>query len=143
MATRSKKRRTEFGHRLAEAREKKGLTQAQAAVAVGITQGTLSELEIISNGTSYVVHLAKLYDCDPYWLAMGEGTPYPAAKQFSAQAAELARAFDLMPDLTQAEQELKRRLFLSIQQMLVGASQAIAQTLLPAAGPTRVRVPSR
>lgn len=143
MATRSKKRRTEFGQRLVEAREAKGLTQAQAAVAVGITQGTLSELEIISNGTSYVVHLAKLYDCDPYWLAMGEGSPYPAAKQFSAPAAAIARAFDLIPDQSQAEQEQKRFLYHTIQQMLVGASQAIAQTLLPAASPTRSRLQSR
>src|SRR5690606_7535569 len=140
---RSKRRRPAFGSRLVEAREAKGLTQAQAAAAVGITQGTLSELEIIGKGTSYVVHLAKLYGCDPYWLAMKEGVPYPPMTKFSAQAAELAVAFDLMPDRTQAEQELKRRLYLSIQQMLVGASQAIAQTLLPDASPTRARVPSR
>lgn len=143
MATRRQKRRTEFGERLNLAREQAGMTQREAAAALGISQGTMSEAETVAFGSSYVVHMARLFNCDPYWLAMGEGTPYPAAKQYSVQAAELARAFDLMPDRQPAEVELKRRLYVSIQQMLVGASQAIAQTLAPAAEPTRARAPSR
>ncbi len=143
MATRKNKRRTAFGKRLFEAREQAGMTQREAAAKLGISQSTLSEAETLADGSTYVVHMARLFNCDPYWLAMDEGTPYPASKQYSVQAADLARAFDLMPDRTAPEQELKRRLYLSIQQMLLGASQAIAQTLLPAGEPTRERAPSR
>lgn len=143
MATRKNKRRTEFGRRLFDAREQAGMTQREAAAQLGISQGTLSEAETFAEGSSYVVHMARLFNCDPYWLAMGEGTPYPASKQYSVQAAELARSFDLMPDRTPAESELKRRLYASIQQMLVGATQAIAQTLRPGVEPSRERAPSR
>lgn len=143
MATRKNKRRSEFGRRLFDAREHAGMTQRQAATQLGISQGTLSEAETFAEGSSYVVHMARLFNCDPYWLAMGEGTPYPASKQYSVQAAEIARSFDLMPDRTPAEGELKRRLYASIQQMLVGATQAIAQTLRPDVAPSRERAPSR
>jgi transcriptional regulator with XRE-family HTH domain len=143
MASSKNKRRSDFGRRLFEAREAKGLTQMQASAALQIRQSTLSEAETQGEGSAYVVHMAKLYGCDPYWLAMGEGSPYPAAKQFSAQAAALATAFDLMPEKTEAEQERKRFLYVTIQQMLVAASQAIGRTLAPAFEPSGERARHR
>lgn len=84
MARGTHKMRSDFGQRLFEAREAKGMTQMQACVALQIRQSTLSEAEAHGEGSAYVVHIAKLYGCDPYWLAMGEGSPYPAVKQIRA-----------------------------------------------------------
>lgn len=143
MASRKHKRRSEFGQRLYEAREAKGMTQMQACAALQIRQSTLSEAETQGAGSAFVVHMAKLYGCDPYWLAMGDGSMYPAAKQFSAQAAALAAAFDAMPEKSESEQERKRFLYVTIQQMLVAASQAIERTLAPELASTGERVRHR
>lgn len=58
-----------------EARDGAEMTQEQAAKAIGISQGTLSELETQHSGSSHVVAFAKLYGVDPFWLALGDGTP--------------------------------------------------------------------
>lgn len=138
------RQRTEFGERLFMAREKKGMTQAQVAKKLNISQGTLSQAETAGEGSSLVVHFAELFDCDPYWLAMGDGAPYPAARRYSPQAAELARAFDALPERSQAEQELKRSLYTVIQNMLVASSwPAKPYAPEPDAAPSRERSKSR
>lgn len=65
--------RTEFGARMREAREAIGLSQSMVAEKLGISQGTLSELERTAKGTSHIVAFASLYDVSPEWLATGEG----------------------------------------------------------------------
>ena len=123
------RQRTEFGERLFMAREKKGMTQAQVAKKLNISQGTLSQAETAGEGSSLVVHFAELFDCDPYWLAMGDGAPYPAARRYSPQAAE---------------QELKRSLYTVIQNMLVASSwPAKPYAPEPDAAPSRERSKSR
>lgn len=66
--------RSPFGQRLYEARKRAKLTQGQAAKALKISQGTLSELENSGQGSAHTVGLANLYGCDPNWLATGEGS---------------------------------------------------------------------
>lgn len=115
------KRRSEFGQRLYEAREatlrcehpaRTKITQAQAAAAIGVSQGTWSQYETdpLSGGSSLVVHIARLFKVDPWWLASGEGQPYPPAQQFSQAASDVAAAFERMPERTPFEVEMKQRL---------------------------------
>jgi transcriptional regulator with XRE-family HTH domain len=70
--------RTPFGQRMHDARLKAGLTQVQVREALGISQGTLSQLERTSTKSGRVAEFARLYGCDPHWLATGEGIT-PAA----------------------------------------------------------------
>lgn len=70
MATRD---RSPFGVRMREAREAAGLSQTAVAKKLEISQGTLSELERTSQGSSLVVAFAHLYGVSPDWLATGEG----------------------------------------------------------------------
>lgn len=60
--------RTPFGQRLLTARLNKGLTQMQAANALGISQGTLSQAERIGEGSALVAKFAALYGVNPLWL---------------------------------------------------------------------------
>lgn len=81
--------RTDFGKRLLEARERKGLSQPKAAAAIGISQGTLSDLENRAQGSQHTPALAQLYGVDPYYLATGEMTPPAKPANPSALATKL------------------------------------------------------
>ena len=64
--------------------------------------------------------------------------------QVEGLAAELARAFDALPERSQAEQELKRSLYTVIQNMLVASSwPAKPYAPEPDAAPSRERSKSR
>lgn len=63
---------TPFGQRLRSARKAAGLTQADAASNLGISQSTVSELEKTGQGTTYAVQFAALYKVNAHWLATGE-----------------------------------------------------------------------
>jgi transcriptional regulator with XRE-family HTH domain len=96
---------TSFGTRLKWARKKAKLTQIAAAKKIGMSQGTLAELENEGKGSSYTAALAALYGVDSYWLATGKGEPHRkegqpqlVAKQDSevvtaAEIIELAEAY--------------------------------------------------
>ena len=64
---------TEFGERLKTARKHAGFTQTQLAKLVGVSQGTLSELEKIAYGSAYAYQLATHCGVSPKWLTEGEG----------------------------------------------------------------------
>jgi len=91
---------TDFGKRLSTARKKAGLTQVQLADVVGVSQGTISELEKIGHGSAYTFQFATACNVDPYWLATGEEgaakttEKAPTQTQPSALAMELAWLFD-------------------------------------------------
>lgn len=57
------------------ARRAAKLTQVQAAELVGVSQSTLAGLEMEAQGSGYTVQFARVYACDPDWLASGNGTP--------------------------------------------------------------------
>jgi transcriptional regulator with XRE-family HTH domain len=62
---------TAFGQRLRSARKAAGLTQKQAAAAVGMSQSNLAELEKKAGSSGYTVQLAALYNVSAEWLATG------------------------------------------------------------------------
>lgn len=64
---------TDYGKRLKTARKHAKLTQRALAQAVGISQGTLSELETIGHGSAYTYQLAATCGVNPQWLATGDG----------------------------------------------------------------------
>lgn len=86
---------TDFGKRLREARDIAGLTQEQAAKGIGISQSTLSELENLHSGSSHVVAFAKLYGVDPFWLALGDGTPH-GVTGLDADAVAFAQTYQAL-----------------------------------------------
>lgn len=63
-----------LGSRLKEAREKKGLTQLDAARKVGISNGTLSgyERNYRDPDTDVLKKLSELYEVSPSWLIAGK-----------------------------------------------------------------------
>ena len=63
-----------------EARDHAGLTQVQVREKLKLAQSTLSELEATASSSGRVVEFARLYGCDPTWLATGEGEPGWAAE---------------------------------------------------------------
>lgn len=65
--------KTAFGRRLTESREAAGYKQDEAAKLVGMSQGTLGELESQGKRSGYTPQLAALYGVNPVWLANGKG----------------------------------------------------------------------
>lgn len=63
---------TPFGKRLQKARKDAGFTQQSVAKKIGMSQGTLAELERDGQGSSYTPALAALYGVDPLYLATGK-----------------------------------------------------------------------
>lgn len=70
--------RTDFGKRLYDSRKAAKLTQSALAEKVGISQGTLAELEKIGQGSAYTPQLAKACGVSPDWLASGASDAAPA-----------------------------------------------------------------
>jgi SOS-response transcriptional repressor LexA len=64
---------TEFGNRIKQARKLAKLTQAQLARAVGISQGSLSEMENEGLSSTYTVQIAHACGVNANWLATGVG----------------------------------------------------------------------
>ena len=63
--------------RLKIARKKAGLTQAEVAARVGITQPTYSELERgESLGSKHLPSIAKVLNVSVYWLELGKETDF-------------------------------------------------------------------
>ena len=56
-----------------EAREAAGLTQMDVRARIGCSQGTLSQLEGMSESSGLVSQFAELYRVSAKWLATGEG----------------------------------------------------------------------
>lgn len=67
--------RTLFGQRMFQARSRLGLTQIQVCDELGIMHGTISLLETTGSSSRRTVEFARLYRCDPRWLATGLGSP--------------------------------------------------------------------
>ena len=79
---------TEFGARLKQARKHAGLTQMELAKLVGVSQGTISELEKIGYGSAYAYQIAINCDVFPRWLTEGAG-PMTGSTEQMVKVAEL------------------------------------------------------
>src|SRR5437762_9276305 len=96
---------TPFADRMQTARKRIHLTQAQVAQKLGLTQTTVSRLELDGERTAYLPEFARLYGVDPMWLHAGEGDMHGGQDRgFSIEAEDLARTLDGIED-----QEVKRR----------------------------------
>lgn len=63
-----------IGNRVRNARKAKGLSQIQLGDAIGVSQATISELEVRPAASSkYLVDIAQALGVNPVWLATGEG----------------------------------------------------------------------
>lgn len=83
-----------IGKRVRKARKAKGLSQAQLAAKVGISQSTLSELEGgDSASTGYTASLAAALGVSALWLESGRGPERPLP---TSDASELDRVIELL-----------------------------------------------
>lgn len=65
---------TEFGKRVKAARKNAGLSQIALAREVGISQGTLSEMESMGHASTVTAQIASVCRVDANWLATGDGS---------------------------------------------------------------------
>lgn len=137
--------RTGFGHRMAKARAHRGLSQRAVAMALGVSQGTVSEAETTAEGSAHVTRFASLYGVNADWLATGEGEmldlpPGAFGITLSEAARQLATAFHALPDRPE-----KLRLFHQMMHMMLEQGSGRAATPLlrhdpsPSAGPHRAK----
>lgn len=92
--------RTPFGRRLVKAREAAGLTQEEAAKAIGMAQSTLGEAETSGKRSGYASQLAELYRVNAVWLTTGKGQMRDESPATSPHEEELRRMLSLMDDKT-------------------------------------------
>jgi transcriptional regulator with XRE-family HTH domain len=106
--------RTPFGQRLFDARKAVGLSQAQVAAHLKMSQGTIAELEKKGHGSSRTIEFATLLGCDANWLATGEGESVPPPpplpprdfsdrREVSESDWATLEALNLLPDEDRAE----------------------------------------
>ncbi len=85
-----------IGTRIREARKSVKMTQAQLAKKVGMSQGTLSELETgESDGTTLIGSIAAALGVNALWLETGRGLAGPEATSDAedVRQAEMILAF--------------------------------------------------
>lgn len=64
-----------LGARVAHVRNLRGLSQEDLAKSAGISQGTISKIEIgTSEGSRHLLAIAKALSCNPFWLDTGDGS---------------------------------------------------------------------
>jgi len=81
--------REKMASRLKQARSLSGLSQAQAALKLGLQRPAISELESAKRKVSAeeILLFAQLYKVDPTWLLMGESEIDPSLEQDMQYAA--------------------------------------------------------
>jgi SOS-response transcriptional repressor LexA len=69
---------TEFGKRVRAARKLARLSQVALARAVGLTQGTISEMETLAHSSTATAQIAETCGVSAHWLATGDGEMVPS-----------------------------------------------------------------
>lgn len=100
---------TEFGKRLATARERAGFTQSELAAKVPMAQSTLASAEASGDGSRLTAQLAHHCGVSAYWLATGAGdmlagvlpyqTPSPALRDLPQALPAVLAALAALPPL--------------------------------------------
>ena len=92
-----------IGYRLKTSRLNQGLNQKGVADVAGVTNAAVSKWE--TNGGEAMsalvaMRLAEHLNVNPFWLILGKGDPTDKVKvpDISAEAQELARHIDRLPD---------------------------------------------
>jgi DNA-binding XRE family transcriptional regulator len=96
--------RSEFALRMRAARQHAGLSQKDAAKAIGVKQGTLSELEKTATKSAHTAAAARAYKVNSLWLQSGQGGMLAPESGHSARAAYVAHELDQISDPAQFEQ---------------------------------------
>lgn len=97
MAKLHNKNMNTLGKRLKECRAEKGVSQAEAAKAVGMSQASISDLENDLYPTStYTLRLSAYYGVNPHWLETGKGLK--EIPPMSPVTAEIMRIYDGLDD---------------------------------------------
>jgi transcriptional regulator with XRE-family HTH domain len=88
--------------RLREARKRAGLSQSAVASAVGIAQGTYSDLERIKgSGSKHIVAIARVLGVTPDWLLTGTGEEESAAS--ASRAAQREEVYAIVESMSDAD----------------------------------------
>lgn len=87
-----------IGARIREYRQSKGVKVADFAKQIGISQGSLSDIE---NGKTKpaaetIAAIVRNTDIDATWLLTGEGKPPETARQLSPRTAALVDNFEAL-----------------------------------------------
>lgn len=90
--------------RIRQQRKKLKMNQEQLAIKAGITQATISAIELNKNEASYktVAKIAKALDVSTDYLILGTANK-PTVKEFSKQQLELIELTEKMTDQEQSE----------------------------------------
>jgi transcriptional regulator with XRE-family HTH domain len=86
--------RTDFAQRMRAARQHSGLLQKNAAQAIGIHAGSLSELEKTAIKSGHTAQAAKVYGVNAIWLQTGKGEMLQATPVLSDDAADVGAQLD-------------------------------------------------
>lgn len=91
-------RRSEFARRMRAARLHAGVSQKDAAEAIGIKQPTLSVLELDANKSAHTAKAAQVYGVSATWLQDGTGQMLDGVSKLSARASYIAAQLDAIKD---------------------------------------------
>jgi transcriptional regulator with XRE-family HTH domain len=96
-----------LGKRVRGRRQQLKMTQTQLATAAGMNQGDVSKIERGEiQQTTKVVQLAKALDCNPVWMATGDGEMTAAVGQPERQGRTPLRKGDVFEALSEEEATL-------------------------------------
>lgn len=98
--------RMSIGQRIRWLIEERGMTQAEVAAKVGITQASVSNWVTDSSRKPSSPSLVKLADAlgaNPTWILEGTGNPFDVGAIWSAQERELLAAFRALDAAGRAE----------------------------------------
>ena len=91
-------RRSEFARRMRAARLHAGVSQKDAAEAIGIKQPTLSVLELDANKSAHTAKAAQVYGVSATWLQDGTGDMLDGINKLSARSTYIASQLDAITD---------------------------------------------
>jgi transcriptional regulator with XRE-family HTH domain len=135
LADMAKRERTEYGARVFQARTRARLTQPQLAKAVGMSQGTLGELEYNAHSSRFTAQIATACNVRAEWLATGEG-PLVDASTLSPDIIDLAAKMSALPPkqrafVIDAAQRALAALEFAKEAVANGLNQGTQNTLSP------------
>ena len=91
-------RRSDFARRMRAARQHAGISQKEAAEAIGVKQPTLSVLELDATKSAHTAKAAQVYGVSATWLQDGTGDMLDGVNKLSARSAYIASQLDAITD---------------------------------------------
>ncbi len=86
-----------LSERIRSSRKKVGLTQAQLAEVVGVSQPVINDLEAgKANGSSHLTRIAAALGVDPNWLDSGEHNSGFTLRDLNKRELSLVKTYRLL-----------------------------------------------